>query len=125
MRRANLEHSVWAKPERLRIYFRYDRRLLGRLARAVWETILAVYRTMLGRDNILPAVIAGIQMFGELAPFRPERIPLGSANTQGKSPFLAGALQYAVRIRVHSRLFVVPSGSAYQSSIPTSNHHGA
>ncbi len=62
---------VWTNPKRLRIYFRYDRHLLGRLARAAWETILEVYRTVLRRDDVLPGVIAGIQTFGELVHFHP------------------------------------------------------
>ena len=62
---------VWTIPKRLRIYFRYDRRLLGRLARATWETVLEVYRTVLDRKDVLPGVIAGIQTFGELVHFHP------------------------------------------------------
>ena len=34
---------VWTIPKRLRVYFRFDRRLLGQLARAAWETIVEVY----------------------------------------------------------------------------------
>lgn len=62
---------VWTIPKRLRVYFRFDRRLLGELARAAWETIVEVYRTVLGRDELLPGVIAGIQTFGELAHYHP------------------------------------------------------
>jgi len=60
---------VWTIPKRLRIYFRYDRWLLGGLARAAWETIVEVYRTVIGRDDVLPGAIAGIQTFGELVHY--------------------------------------------------------
>ena len=62
---------VWTIPKRLRTYFRYDRHLLGRLARAAWDTITEVYRTVLERDDVLPGAIAGIQTFGELVHFHP------------------------------------------------------
>jgi hypothetical protein len=57
---------VFTIPKRLRIYFRHDRSLLGDLARAAWETVLEVYRNELGREDILPGMIAGIQTFGQL-----------------------------------------------------------
>jgi len=62
---------VWTIPKRLRVHFRFDRRLLGELARAAWDTIVEVYRTVLGRDDVLPGAIAGIQTFGELAHYHP------------------------------------------------------
>ena len=60
---------VWTIPKWLCIFFRHDRRLLGGFARAAWETIVGVYRSMLGRDDILPGAIAGIQTFGELVHY--------------------------------------------------------
>ena len=63
--------NVWTIPKRLRVYFRFDRRLFGQLARAAWETIVEVYRTVLGSDELLPGAIAGIQTFGELAHYHP------------------------------------------------------
>jgi hypothetical protein len=62
---------VWTIPKRLRIYFRYERRLLGELARLAWESILEVYRHQLGRSDVLPGMIGGIQTFGELIHFHP------------------------------------------------------
>ncbi len=62
---------VWTIPKRLRIFFRFDRRLLGGLTRAAWETIVEVFRSLLGRDDVLPGAIAGIQTFGELIHFHP------------------------------------------------------
>jgi hypothetical protein len=62
---------VWTIPKRLRIFFRFDRRQLGGLARAAWETIVEVYRGVLRRDDVLPGAIAGIQTFGDLIHFHP------------------------------------------------------
>jgi hypothetical protein len=62
---------VFTIPKRLRLHFRYDRRLLGRLARAAWQTVAEVYRDILKRDDIMPGMIAGIHTFGELVHFHP------------------------------------------------------
>ncbi|MHC4588814.1 MAG: hypothetical protein ACYTAQ_05625 [Planctomycetota bacterium] len=35
---------VFTVPKRLRIFFRFDRRLLGELPRLAWQTVLEVYR---------------------------------------------------------------------------------
>ena len=43
----------------------FDRR------RAAWESVVEVYRDVLGRDDLVPGLIAGIQTFGELVPFHP------------------------------------------------------
>ena len=57
---------MWTIPKRLRVYFRHDRPLLGRLAQLAWETILETYRDLAGDDDALPGMIAGIQTFGQL-----------------------------------------------------------
>ncbi len=62
---------VFTIPKRLRIYARYDRSLLGALAGAAWQSTVEVYRQVLGRDDVLPGMIAGIQSFGELTHFHP------------------------------------------------------
>ena len=62
---------VWTIPKRLRIYFRHDRPLLGRLAQLAWETILETYRDLAGAPDALPGMIAGIQTFDELLHFHP------------------------------------------------------
>ncbi len=45
--------------------------LLGELARAAWESVVEVVRDVLGRDDLVPGLIAGIQTFGELVHFHP------------------------------------------------------
>lgn len=57
---------VFTIPKRLRIYCRYDRSLLGELARAAWQATVEVYRQVLGRGDVKPGMVAGIQTFGEL-----------------------------------------------------------
>ena len=56
---------VWTIPKRLRIFFR-ERRLLGELARLAWDSIREASGDRLGRSDVLPGMIAGIQTFGEL-----------------------------------------------------------
>ena len=62
---------VFTIPKRLRIYCRYDRRLLGSLARAAWRATVEVYRQQLKRRDLIPVMVAGIQTFGELVHFHP------------------------------------------------------
>ncbi len=62
---------VWTIPKRLRIYFRYDRRLLGRLAPLAWQTVQETFQSVLQRDDVVAGMVAGIQTFGELIHFHP------------------------------------------------------
>jgi hypothetical protein len=61
---------VWTIPKRLRIFFRFHRGLLNRLPLLAWETVLEVYRALLGQ-NVLPGGILAIQTFGTLIHFHP------------------------------------------------------
>ena len=61
---------VFTIPKRLRIYCRYDRTLLGQLARAAWRAVVDVHRQLLGRD-VKPGMVVGIQKFGQLIHFHP------------------------------------------------------
>ncbi|MHC5008281.1 MAG: transposase, partial [Planctomycetota bacterium] len=58
-------------PKRLRIFFRYDRRLLGELPRLAWQTVLEVSRAVLDRRDVCPGMVAGIHTFGQLVHFHP------------------------------------------------------
>jgi hypothetical protein len=62
---------VFTIPKRLRTYCRYDRSLLGQLARAAWMAVAEVYRQVLGRDDVIPGMVAGIQTFGQLIHYHP------------------------------------------------------
>jgi hypothetical protein len=57
---------VFTLPRRLRIFFRFDRRLLGELPRLAWEALLQVYRAVLGRDDVVPGMVAAIHTYGQL-----------------------------------------------------------
>jgi hypothetical protein len=62
---------VFTLPKRLRIYFRYDRTLLGDFSKAAWETVRDVFREEVGYDDSIPAMITGIQTSGDLINFHP------------------------------------------------------
>ena len=53
-------------PKRLRLYFRYDRRLLGALCQAAWRTVCTVYQATSGRPDGVPGMVGAIQTFGDL-----------------------------------------------------------
>ncbi|NLX23774.1 MAG: transposase [Phycisphaerae bacterium] len=58
-------------PKRLRVHTRFDRTLLGKLCAAAWGCILAEVRRLLGRDEVVPGMIAAIQTHGELLHWHP------------------------------------------------------
>lgn len=62
---------VFTLPKRLRIFFRFDRRLLGQLPRLAWETVLEVYRAVLERREVTPGMVAAIHTFGQLVHHHP------------------------------------------------------
>lgn len=53
-------------PKRLRIFFRYDRRLPGKLCRLAYETIQDAFRRGCGTTEEEPGFVAAIQTFGDL-----------------------------------------------------------
>jgi len=55
---------VWTSPKRLSIFFRHDRRLLGRLARATRETIAEAFPSVFGPDDVLPGAGLKLQSAG-------------------------------------------------------------
>jgi hypothetical protein len=57
---------VFTLPKRFRIYFRYDRTLLGGLSKTAWETVRDVFKKEIGCDDVYPAMIASIQSFGDI-----------------------------------------------------------
>jgi hypothetical protein len=65
---ANVPHCQWVFtiPKRLRVYFRFDRSLLGNLCRAAWETVRAVYALEVDGDSGVPAMVGAVQTFGDL-----------------------------------------------------------
>ena len=65
---APVPHRQWVFtiPKRLRIYFRYDRKLLGKLCRAAYEAVRESVSDAVGDDIISPGMVASIQTFGDL-----------------------------------------------------------
>jgi hypothetical protein len=62
---------VFTVPKRLRIFFRFDRGLLGELPRLAWQTVLEVYRAVLDRSDVTPGMMAAIHTFGQVLHFHP------------------------------------------------------
>jgi hypothetical protein len=63
------EHHQWVftLPKRLRLFFLYDRRLLGDLSRCAWETVRELFRAGLGERHAVPGMVVSIQTYGDLA----------------------------------------------------------
>ena len=58
-------------PKRLRLHARFDRKLLGKLSSCAWTGIKTETQRLLGRDDVVPGMIAGIQTHGELLHWHP------------------------------------------------------
>ncbi|MHC4083537.1 MAG: IS91 family transposase [Planctomycetota bacterium] len=62
---------VFTIPKRLRLFFRFDRRLLGRLPRLAWQAVRDVYGAVLDNPDVVPGMVAAIHTFGELVHWHP------------------------------------------------------
>jgi hypothetical protein len=62
-------HSSTSK--RLRLFFLYDRRLLGHLSRCAWETVRELYRAGLDDRRAVSGMVVSIQTSGDLANWQP------------------------------------------------------
>ena len=73
---------VFTIPKRLRVHTRFDRSLLGKLCSCAWSCLKAEVQRLLGRDDVLPGMVAAIQTHGEplefLAEFTQHIPPTGS-----------------------------------------------
>jgi ribosomal protein S27E len=58
-------------PKRLRLHTRFDRKLLGKLCSCAWTCLQAEVRRLLGRDDVVPGMVAAVQTFGELLHLQP------------------------------------------------------
>jgi hypothetical protein len=70
---ADVPHRQWVFtiPKRLRVYFRYDRKLLGKLCRAAYDTVCDVFKLEIDGDCGIPAMVGAIQTFGDLIHLHP------------------------------------------------------
>ena len=64
-------HLVFTIPRRLRLHFRYDRRLLTGLARAAYRVVEGTTREAAGDRRLRPGAVAAVQTFGSLLDFHP------------------------------------------------------
>ncbi len=62
---------VFTIPKRLRIYFRFERRLLGELCRVAWGVVRSVFQSVSGHPKSVPGMIGAIQTFGDLIHSHP------------------------------------------------------
>jgi hypothetical protein len=65
---AQVPHRQWVFtiPKRLRVYFRYDRSLLGKLCHAAYDTVCEVFRLEIDGRCGVPAMVGAVQTFGDL-----------------------------------------------------------
>ncbi len=66
-----VDEDTFTIPKRLRLHTRFDRSLLGKLSAAAWTCVRDEVRRLLGRDDVLPGMIAAIQTHGELLHWHP------------------------------------------------------
>src|SRR2546428_5659267 len=62
---------VFTIPKLLRVYFRKDRRLLGKLSQCAYACVKAFFQAALKKNQAVPGVIVAIQTFGDLVNFHP------------------------------------------------------
>ncbi len=62
---------VFTLPKRLRIFFRYDRKLLGELAGCTWRALRLYFQIYFDRDDIVAGAIGFIATAGELLNLLP------------------------------------------------------
>lgn len=62
---------VFTIPKILRVYFRRDRRLLGKLSQCTYKCLKVFFQVTLRKKRAVPGVIVAIQTFGDLVNFHP------------------------------------------------------
>ncbi len=58
-------------PKRFRLHTRFDRKLLGKRCSSVWTCMQTEVQRFLGRDDVVPGMVAAIRTFGELLHLHP------------------------------------------------------
>jgi hypothetical protein len=58
-------------PKMIRVYFRYDRRLLGKLCRVAAKVITESIRSILGKPELTPGIVICVQTWGTFLNFNP------------------------------------------------------
>ena len=61
---------VFTIPKMLRIFFKYNRKLLGDLCRLAFNTLTVYFKTV-SEEDLVPGLIASIQTFGDRINLHP------------------------------------------------------
>jgi hypothetical protein len=77
--------GVLTLPKRLRAYFLYDRRRLGRLSQVASRTLRDYVQAALGEYHAVPGVIACVQTFGSLAHLTARTAPTPACTDSPRS----------------------------------------
>ena len=64
-------HWVFSIPKRLRIYFMYDRSLLGKLSKCAWKVTRAFLKSAVPREEAVPGASIAIQTYGDFLNYNP------------------------------------------------------
>ncbi len=66
---APVRHDQWVLtlPKRLRLFFLYDRPLLGELSRCAWSIVRDLYRAGVADPHAVPGMVVSIQTYGDQA----------------------------------------------------------
>ena len=69
----DVPHRQWvfSLPKRLRIYFKYDRKLLGKLSKCVNDILSNYLKETVTFENGTPGIVCAIQTFGDFLNFNP------------------------------------------------------
>ena len=62
---------VFTIPKRLRIFFRYERKLLGQLAGCAWRALNLYFTAYFDGADVIPGAVGFVQTSGELLNFHP------------------------------------------------------
>ena len=60
---------VFSIPKRLRVYFMYDRKLLGKLSQCAWKVLSAYLKVGVSIDDPKPGAVIAVQTFGDFLNF--------------------------------------------------------
>ncbi len=62
---------VFTLPKMLRIYFKYDRKLLGKLSQCAYQTVKEFFQEVIPDKAAVPGVILSIQTYGQELNYHP------------------------------------------------------
>ena len=68
-----IPHRQWvfSIPKRLRIFFKFDRKLLAKLSKCAWNVLSEYLKKRVDDDNLKPAAVIAVQTFGDFLNFNP------------------------------------------------------